>query len=209
MWWGCRGGWRAGARLDFFGVKGCPSLSYLIVVPLYPEKGRGPGIQWRHRSVVAISPGCLAFGRGFRSPAGERVTSSCLPIPSRRTTRRSHQEEGPLRGALRSLRRSGCVEGWPGFSTGHPCPDRKGGNVLSPPACGGLIVQPSPRRREGQVKKQTELRLRLALASARFWLLASVPHFSFSPPGRRRDEGWALAKAWLVLKHALQVEANR
>jgi hypothetical protein len=82
------------------------------------------------------------------------------------------------------------VEGWPGFLTGHPCPDRKGGNVLSQLACGGLIVQPSPPRREpGKAKSRT--------SNVAVFLLASVHHFSFSPPGRRRDEGRVLEKALL------------
>jgi hypothetical protein len=98
------------------------------------------------------------------------------------------KKKGLLRGALRSVRCSGCVEGWPGFSTGHPALIEKTGTSLS--AFGGLIVQPSPPRREpGKAKSRT--------SNVAVFLLASVHHFSFSPPGRRRDEGRVLEKALL------------
>jgi hypothetical protein len=100
------------------------------------------------------------------------------------------KKKGLLRGALRSVRCSGCVEGWPGFSTGHPAPIEKAGTSLS--AFGGLIVQPSPPRREPGKSKSSQIE-----PHGSYFLLASVHHFSFSPPGRRRDEGRVLEKALL------------
>ena len=58
-------------------------------------------------------------------------------------------------------------EGWPGFLTGHPCPDQKGGDIVSPPPCGGLFVQPSPPAPRGPGRSRAEAHQRNAAAAPR------------------------------------------
>jgi hypothetical protein len=156
----------------FVGRRACLSqlgfahVPLLVVVTTYAKKGqpseRGKGRAEREvrRTLggaseasppVAVSLGLSPYrqiahplGEGGRSPAGERVTSSCLPTQPRERLRTAKlarraragcpeseeviKKKGPLRGTLPvAYATSGCVEGWPGFSTRHPALIEKAG----------------------------------------------------------------------------------
>ena len=100
---------------------------------------------------------CLAlWASGFEPlPRPELLLLAC--------PRRSNQEEGhPARRPAVAFATSGCVEGWPGFLTGHPCPDQKGGGVLPPPAARpdrpALTAAKGTRESKSKVKSRAERR---------------------------------------------------
>jgi hypothetical protein len=129
---GAEGGWRGGGY-DLRGSASCGSgrLAFpVVVVPAYPEKGVKTGRSVKGGpegaskashpvatcSVVAISPVCLAlWARGFALlPESERLL---LCLPRKEVTKK----KGPLaRRPPAAFATSGCVEGGPGFSAGHP-----------------------------------------------------------------------------------------
>ena len=128
-------------------------------------KGRAKRvIQWRYRSVVA----CVArlsrpLGEWFRSPAGERVTFSLL------AQRKSNQKErAPCAAPSAANAAPGALRAGPAFRSGILARIEKAGTSVSPPAYGGLIVQPSPPRREGKSKADG------ASASPRSWRAGSL-----------------------------------
>src|ERR1051325_10342566 len=109
------------------------SCFFLRTSPLRSGRTLTPLLAGEQRACLAGSffDGWLSRPRrGVRAAAAARVTSSL------RAQRRSNQEErapclAPSAAALLRVR-----ESWPGFLTGHPCPDQKGGDIVSPPPAG-------------------------------------------------------------------------
>jgi len=70
--------------------------------------------------------------------------------------KKSNQKKRHPRLALAGLKARQVREGWPGFSTGHPCPVEKGSASVPIPLT-GLIVHPSPPHR-GPVSQKRQAR---------------------------------------------------
>jgi hypothetical protein len=111
--------------------------------------GRRPVASWLGRRRVARVS--RPMGEGFALLPESELLLLCLP--KEEVTKKGH----PARRLAVASATSGCVEGWPGFSTGHPALIEKARTSLSPPACGGLIAQPSPPRREPGKSKSSHV----------------------------------------------------